>query len=225
VKNIRRATRRHFSDKVHIVLRLPHALYRVPETRTRYYPLVRSLILQATERLKKPISHKPLCGHCSCKRIRKNAAGSRNGKTVKLKEKLYRLAPGNAVAAGSARRTRAAVPLAAEPACGCLSAHLTYLRRLTHWAHWATGRGRLDYQQNAESRHRIVSEPDASMTKTQSPSPERLFPGGLNFLLPALANGEPSMSAYSPFVGSYQRAVAMDASFDISTVIVRMVGR
>ena len=66
---------------------------------------------------------------------------------------------------------------------------------------------------------------DASSTKTQSPSPELLFPGGVNFLLPVLANGEPSMSVYSPFVGSYQRAVAGEASFDMSTVIVRMVGR
>ena len=66
---------------------------------------------------------------------------------------------------------------------------------------------------------------DTSSIKTQSPSPELLFPGGVNFLLPVLTNGEPSMFVYSPFVGSYQRAVAMDASFDMSTVIVRMVGR
>lgn len=65
---------------------------------------------------------------------------------------------------------------------------------------------------------------DASSTKTQSRSPELLFPGGVNFLLPVLTNGEPSMSTYLPFVGSYQRAVAVDSSFDMSTVIVRMVG-
>jgi hypothetical protein len=66
---------------------------------------------------------------------------------------------------------------------------------------------------------------DASSTKTQSPSPELLFPGEVNFPLPVLANGEPFISAYSPFVGSYQRAVAGDASFDMSRVIVVMVGR
>jgi hypothetical protein len=64
-----------------------------------------------------------------------------------------------------------------------------------------------------------------SSTKTQSLSPELLRPGGVNSLLPLLANGEPSKSVYWPFVGSYHRAVAVDASFDMSIVIVRLAGR
>ena len=64
----------------------------------------------------------------------------------------------------------------------------------------------------------------ASRTKTQSPSPDLLAPEGINCLLPSLANGEPFTSAYSPLVGSYQRAVVVPVSFDISSVIVRIVG-
>ena len=64
----------------------------------------------------------------------------------------------------------------------------------------------------------------ASITKTQSPSPALFLPGGLNCLLPVFANGEPLTSVYSPFVGSYQRAVDMAVSFDMSTVIRRIDG-
>ena len=39
-------------------------------------------------------------------------------------------------------------------------------------------------------------EAAASSTKTQSPSPELLCPGGLNSLFPVLANGEPFSSTY-----------------------------
>src|SRR4051794_20604274 len=64
----------------------------------------------------------------------------------------------------------------------------------------------------------------ASRTRTQSPSPDLLVPEGINSLLPSLANGESFTSAYSPLVGSYQRAVVVPASFDISTVMARIVG-
>src|SRR6266436_1366728 len=65
---------------------------------------------------------------------------------------------------------------------------------------------------------------DASRTKTQSSSPDLLAPEGINCLLPSLANGEPFTFAYSPLVGSYQRAVVVPVSFDISTVMARIVG-
>jgi hypothetical protein len=45
-----------------------------------------------------------------------------------------------------------------------------------------------------------------------------------NCLLPVLVNGEPLTLTDCPFVGSYQRAVVKAASFDISTVIVRIDG-
>src|SRR5262249_1217714 len=64
----------------------------------------------------------------------------------------------------------------------------------------------------------------ASISKTQSPSPALFLPGGVNCLLPVFANGEPLTSIYSPFVGSYQRAVDIVASFDMSTVTVRIDG-
>jgi len=64
----------------------------------------------------------------------------------------------------------------------------------------------------------------ASRTKTQSPSPDLLAPEGINCLLPSLANGDPFTSVYSPLVGSYQRAVVVPVSFDISTVMARIVG-
>ena len=64
----------------------------------------------------------------------------------------------------------------------------------------------------------------ASRTKTQSPSPDLLATEGVNCLLPAFANGDTPTSVYLPLVGSYQRAIAELASFDMSTVIVRMVG-
>ena len=64
----------------------------------------------------------------------------------------------------------------------------------------------------------------ASRTKSQSPSPDLLAPEGINCLLPSLANGDPFTSAYSPLVGSYQRTVVVPVSFDISTVMARIVG-
>ena len=38
------------------------------------------------------------------------------------------------------------------------------------------------------------------------------------------ANGEPAAGIYSPVVGSYQRAAVGPESFDMSTVIGRIVG-
>src|SRR5262245_53394197 len=84
---------------------------------------------------------------------------------------------------------------------------------------------RLSWQDGAPSMKAHQRAVCASSTKTQSPSPSPLRPGGRNCVLPLLMNGEPFTSWYSPRVGSYQRAVVEPASFDMSTVIVRRVGK
>ena len=63
-----------------------------------------------------------------------------------------------------------------------------------------------------------------SNKSTQSPSPARFFPAGVNCLVPLFVNGEPLTSIYWPVVGSYQRAGDGPESFDMSMVIVRIVG-